>query len=102
MVFSATAFASTAGWYHDASVNEVYILDKNRALVKLSTASTNNRCDINGSGDVFFNPSANPEWYSALLAAYMSGKSVSIYYTATCTGVWSGTSYANIGHVRLR
>lgn len=102
ILFSATAFTSTAGWYHNVGVSEIYLLDKNRALVKLSKASGENRCDINGSGDVFFSPSANPEWYSALLAAYMSGKNVSIYYSATCTGIWSGTSYANVGHVRLR
>jgi len=90
-----------AGWYHNTKITSVYLLDSNRAIVKLSTVSGGNKCSLNDSGDVFFIPSSNQEWYSALLAAYMSEKNVSIYYTDDCIAVWAGTSYANIGHVRL-
>jgi hypothetical protein len=90
-----------AGWSGSAEVTGIYTLNESTALIKLSTFSNPNNCLINSGGDVRINPSVDKNWMSMFLAAYMSGKPVNVYVSAACTGVWTGTSFATVGHVRL-
>ncbi|MBW8184281.1 hypothetical protein K0625_11395 [Shewanella sp. NR704-98] len=92
---------AAAGWSGRAEVTGIYTLNESTALIKLSTFSNPNSCQINSSGDVRINPSVDKNWMSMFLAAYMSGKPVDVYVTAACTGVWAGTSFTTVGHVRL-
>ncbi|MEC4729040.1 hypothetical protein HWQ46_26360 [Shewanella sp. D64] len=100
IVFPLLANA-TAGWSGRAEVTGIYTLNESTTLIKLSTFSNPNDCQINSGGDVRINPSVDKNWMNMFLAAYMSGKPVNVYVSAACTGVWAGTSYATVGHVRL-
>jgi len=91
-----------AGWSGDATVTGIYTLHENSAIVKLSTFSYPHNCLTNNDGDVFINPTTQKTWFTVLLSAYMANKTVSIYVTDNCIPIWAETSYAEVGHVRLR
>ncbi len=89
------------GWSGIVTVTGIYTLGETRAIIKLSNFTNPNNCLTNTDGDVFLNPTTNKSWYTVLLSAYMSKSSVNIYVSASCTPIWTGTSYGDIGHVRL-
>jgi hypothetical protein len=90
-----------AGWSGKATVSSIYAMNENAAIVKLSNFSNPQGCNIQASGDVFINPTTQKTWFTLLLSAYMAGKSVDIYVTASCQSYWANTDFAVIGHVRL-
>lgn len=107
LIMVAAFFAGrthASGWSQFVDVTSIYLLDGNRAIVKLSNFDNSDNCQVDSSGDVFFNPSSESGkiWYSALLSAYASKSKVSIYHDGTCVPIWAGTSYSNIVHVRLQ
>lgn len=99
--FISTNACAAAGWSGVTKVESIYTLSEGTALIKLSSFNNPNNCAVNSSGDIRINPTTQKTWFAVLLAAYMGDKPVNIYVTAACTEVWSGTSYASVGHVRL-
>lgn len=100
--FSSSNTIAGAGWSGEATIKGIYVLNEETALIKLSNSTNPHNCDTNGSGDAYVNPTTQKTWFTSLLSAYMAGKTVDLYYTPSCKGQWSGTSYSEIGHVRLK
>ncbi|TQV86266.1 hypothetical protein FKG94_01570 [Exilibacterium tricleocarpae] len=100
LVLSTSAYSS--GWSGVSTVERIYALDNHRVLIKLSDFANPDNCSTDSNGDVIINSETHSNWFSMLLAAYMSGKTVDIYVASTCTTIWADTSYADVGHVRLR
>lgn len=92
---------ASAGWSGNAKITSFYLLNEGRAIVKLSNFSNTPNCLVNYGGDVTLNPTTNKIWFSVLWSSFLANKKVNIYVTGTCTDIWSGTSYAEIGHVRV-
>jgi len=101
-LFSSRVAIAAPGWSGDVRVTGIYTLDEGRAIVKLSSFPNPNGCLTNADGDLFLNPTAQKTWFTMLLTAYTAKQTVNIYVFPSCTSVWAGTSYADIGHVRLR
>lgn len=102
MLSSAKSFAASAGWSGKADVTGIYVLNENIALIKLSTFTNPGECAVDSNGDVILNPTTQKVWFTALLSAYMSGKTVNIYVGSGCKQThWPSPSYGTIGHVRL-
>lgn len=90
-----------AGWSGDATVTGIYTLSETMAIVKLSSFTNPDNCLTDEAGDVFINPTTQKTWFAVLLSAYMASKRVNLY-VAGCRPIWANTSYAEVGHVRLR
>lgn len=100
-LIGSSAYADS-GWSGEATVTGIYSLNENVALIKLSKFSNPHNCSTNSSGDVLTNPSEHKTWFTVLLSAYMAGKPVNVYVTASCsTTHWDGPSFGMVGHVRL-
>lgn len=93
--------ASAAGWSGEARVTQLYAITPDLVLVKLESFTNPDRCATTNDADIIFNAKLNQPWFAMLLAAYMSGKKVSIYVNGTCTPWWTGTSFSEAGHVVL-
>lgn len=91
-----------AGWSGTATITGIYALDEDRVLIKLSSFSNPASCAVNSSGDVIINSSTHKNWFSMALAAYAASKPVEFYVRHTCSIVWANTSFANVGHMRLK
>ncbi len=89
------------GWSTPTKVSFILAVDGNRVLVKLDKFTNPDGCKIDSRGDLYLDADTHKIWLSLLLSAQMSEKYVDIYSSASCTAVWSGTSYSDIGHVKL-
>ena len=92
---------ATSGWSGKATITGIYALDDERVLLKLSSFINRGECDINSSGDVIINSITHKNWFAMALSAYAASKPVDFYVTG-CTVVWANTSYAKVGHMRLK
>jgi hypothetical protein len=97
---SFNAFAA-AGWSGKATITGVYALDDELVLLKLSSFNNTVGCDINSSGHVIINSNTHKNWFAMALSAYAASKPVDFYVTG-CTPVWANTSFAKVGHMRLK
>ncbi|BCL72178.1 hypothetical protein VINI7043_26615 [Vibrio nigripulchritudo ATCC 27043] len=101
LLFSLNSFAA-AGWSGKATITGIYALDGDKVLIKLSSFNNPGGCAVNSSGDVMINSTTHKNWFSMALSAYAASKPVDFYVVDSCTKVWANTSYANVGHMRLR
>ena len=101
LFFSLNCFAG-AGWSGEAKITGIYALDENRVLIKLSRFNNPGGCAVNASGDVIINSTTHKNWFSMALSAYAASKPVNLYVIDSCTKVWANTSYAKVGHFRLK
>ena len=95
------AVSASAGWSGNATITSFYTLSETQAIVKLSNFSNPHGCLVNFGGDIVLNPTTQKAWFSMLWSAFLAGKTVNVYVSPNCTTIWSGTSYAHIGHVRV-
>ena len=101
-VFVSFNTLAAAGWSGKSTITGIYALDGEKVLIKLSSFTNSAGCDINSSGDVIINSSTHKNWFAMALSAYAASKPVDFYVNGKCTRVWANTSYANVGHMRLR
>ena len=99
MTFNVSA---GAGWSGKTTITGIYALDGERVLIKLSSFSNPGDCATNDNGDVIINSNTHKNWFAMALSAYAASKPVDFYVGASCTDIWAGTSYASVGHMRLR
>ena len=90
------------GWSGKSTITGIYALDGESVLIKLSSFTNPAGCDINSSGDIIINSNTHKNWFAMALSAYAAAKPVDFYTNGTCTPIWANTSYANVGHMRLK
>jgi hypothetical protein len=93
---------AAAGWSGKSTITGIYALDDEKVLIKLANFNNPGGCDINSSGDVIINSKTHKNWFAMALSAYAASKPVEFYVTANCTPYWANTSFAQVGHMRLR
>ena len=91
-----------AGWSGVSTITGIYAIDAERVLIKLSNFANPGNCAVNNSGDVIINSVTHRNWFAMALSAYTASKPVDFYLSSSCTPLWSGTSFANVGHMRLK
>ncbi|TQV80305.1 hypothetical protein FLL46_26400 [Aliikangiella coralliicola] len=92
---------AASDWTGEVTVKSIYTLNETRALIELSSFNNPGNCKVNSSGHIILDPSTHKTWFSMFLTAYAAKKPLNVYVAEACTEVWPGTSYGNIGHVRL-
>lgn len=93
---------AAAGWSGISTITSIYAIDDERVLIKLSSFTNHGECDTNGNGDVIINSITHKNWFAMVLSAYAASKPVEFYVADSCTPIWVNTSYANVGHMRLK
>lgn len=96
----------SAGWTEKTKIVGVFEIDENRMLVRFDSYNNLSECSVDGghlpdAGHVIFDPTTEKAKLSLLLAAFAAGIEVKAYVSSSCTPIWSGSSYGELGHVRL-
>lgn len=101
LLITTSANSYATGWSGEATVVQIYLLYPTQALIKLSNFNNPTNCLVNSEGHLFFNPTTHKEFLSLFMTAYAAKTKVNIYVTDQCVPLWAGTSYAEVGHVKL-
>ena len=89
-----------SGWSGAVVVEEIYALNETESIIKLSSFTNPDECQVTSAGHVIINPSVNKAWFSMLLTAYTTKSKVNIFVTG-CSAVWENTTFAKVGHIKF-
>ncbi|PKF76444.1 hypothetical protein CW749_26980 [Vibrio sp. vnigr-6D03] len=106
LILISQSVSAAAGWTGKVKVTGIFTLTETQTLVRFSSFNNPGKCSVNGghlpdAGHVVFDSSKEKSWFSLFLTASASQKDVDVYVVDKCTPIWAGSSYAQVGHVRI-
>ena len=87
MLLPSLVVAKSAGWSGVGKVINLYAINNELVIVKLTGFANPGQCLVNDAGHIVVNPVTHPTWFSMIMSAYMAKKDVDIFVTALLS-VW--------------